>query len=173
MDVGKAGGRDRNGETNLFSAAPSALGYLAQVEYALLLTLQRLDVVFDFDVSIETLDDIVFHEAAGTSPPELFQSKHRVDRTASLSDSSPDIWKTLHNWAVEAPQGANLTFLTNAIAPATSAAIRLRPVPTGTLKARYVRLKQSPGHRRARSIGPTTRPSWSLGPRADGISWTR
>ena len=50
------------GEANPYSAAPSALEYLAQVEYALLLTLQRLDTELEFDISIETLDNIVFHD---------------------------------------------------------------------------------------------------------------
>jgi hypothetical protein len=72
-------------ESNAYSAAPSALGYLAQVEYALLLVLRRLDVELEFDVSIETLDDIIFHD--GGDATELLQTKHRVDRTASLSNS--------------------------------------------------------------------------------------
>src|SRR5687768_10989981 len=79
--VGSGTRDERGSETNLYSAAPSALGYLAQVEYALLLVLKRLDVEFEFDISIETLDDVVFHD--GDDAVELLQSKHRVDRTAS------------------------------------------------------------------------------------------
>jgi hypothetical protein len=107
------------GESNAYSAAPSALGYLAQVEYALLLVLRRLDVELEFEVSIETLDDIVFHD--GEDAAELLQTKHRVDRTASLTNSSTDVWKTLHNWIVDGPSNASLTLLTNATAPAGSA----------------------------------------------------
>lgn len=112
------------GEANLYSAAPSALGYLAQVEYALLLVLKRLDVELEFDVSIETLDDIVFHD--GDDAVELLQTKHRVDRTASLTNSSMDVWKTLRNWIADAPPNASLTLLTNAIAPEGSAMSYLR-----------------------------------------------
>ena len=65
------------GETNPYSAGPAALGYLAEVEYLLLLVLRRMDVELEFDVSIETLDDIVFHD--GDDAVELLQSKHRVD----------------------------------------------------------------------------------------------
>lgn len=117
----------RQGEANAFSAAPSALGYLAQVEYALLLVLQRLDVELEFDVSIETLDDIVFHD--GDDAVELLQSKHRVDRTASLTDSSTDVWKTLHNWIVDGPSEASLTLLTNATSVEGSALFHLRGGP--------------------------------------------
>lgn len=115
------------GEANVYSAAPSALGYLAQVEYALLLVLRRLDVELEFDVSIETLDDIVFHD--GHDAVELLQSKHRVDRTASLTNSSTDVWKTLHNWIVDGPSDASLTLLTNATAPEDSAMSHLRGGP--------------------------------------------
>jgi hypothetical protein len=113
------------GEANTYSAAPSALGYLAQVEYALLLVLKRLDIDVEFDVSIETLDDIVFHGGV-QGAVELFQTKHRVDRTASLSDSSTEVWKTFHNWIVDGPSNSTLSLLTNATAPAGSAMSYLR-----------------------------------------------
>lgn len=112
------------GEANAYSAGPSALGYLAQVEYALLLVLRRLDTELEFDMSIETLDDIVFHK--GPDAIELLQSKHRVDRTASLSSSSSDVWKTFHNWIVDGPSNASLALLTNATAPEGSALTHLR-----------------------------------------------
>jgi len=112
-------------ETNAYSAAPSALGYLAQVEYALLLVLRRLDQVLEFDIALETLDDIVFHD--GESDLEQLQAKHRVDRTASLTNGSPDIWKTLHNWIDAAGPDATLTLFTNATAAQGTAAAHLRP----------------------------------------------
>lgn len=115
------------GEANAYSAAPSALGYLAQVEYALLLVLRRMDVELEFDISIETLDDIVFHD--GHDAVELLQSKHRVDRTASLTNSSTDVWKTLHHWIVDGPSDAVLTLLTNAAASEGSAMAHLREGP--------------------------------------------
>lgn len=112
-------------ETTPFSAAASALGYLAQVEYALLLVLRRLIDEDSFEVGVETLDDVVFHSDG--SPAELLQAKHRVDRTATVTDRSPDVWKSLHNWTVTAPPGASLTLMTNATAPDGSALALLRP----------------------------------------------
>ena len=115
------------GETNPYSAGPAALGYLTKSSTTLLLVLRRMDVELEFDVSIETLDDIVFHD--GHDWLELLQSKHRVDWTASLTNSSTDVWKTLHNWIVDGPSDAALTFLTNAAAPEGSAMSHLRDGP--------------------------------------------
>jgi len=57
-----------------FSAADSALGYLYQVQVALLWSLRRLRTGEDIAVSLETLDDVAF-ESAGR-PDELLQTKH-------------------------------------------------------------------------------------------------
>jgi hypothetical protein len=114
-------------ETNKYSAASSALGYLAQVEYALLLVLRRMTNEESFEVSVETLDDIVFHLDGNAT--ELLQTKHRVDRTATVTDRSADVWKPLHNWTVTAPVPASLTLITNAVAPEDSALALLRPGP--------------------------------------------
>ena len=114
-------------EANAHSAASSALGYLAQVEYALLLVLRRLDVELEFDVSIETLDDIVFHD--GDDARELLQSKHRVDRAASLTNGSVDVWKTLNSWIADGPTDAGLALITNAVAPDGTAMSYLRAGP--------------------------------------------
>jgi len=83
-----------------FDASQSALGYLHQCQYALLLGLQR-DDESNLSVSIEKLDDIAFHESP-SSPDvarDLLQVKHHVNRAGGLGDSSPDIWKTLRIWA--------------------------------------------------------------------------
>lgn len=61
-----------------FSAAGPALGYLAQVDYALLAALERMDEEDDFAV-IETLDDIVFHDAESDDATAKWQSKHTID----------------------------------------------------------------------------------------------
>lgn len=112
-------------ETNRFSAPGSALGYLVQVEYALLIALQRMDTDVELRLSIETADDITF-EAEG-QPLELWQTKHHIDRHGSLGDASPDIWKTLHNW-IETSSGSAAGFLLSTVtAPADSAASLLRP----------------------------------------------
>lgn len=79
-----------------FSARDSALGYLYQVRLALLWALRRLRTTDDFRVGLETLDDVVFEEDG--RPTDLLQAKHRVKRVATLSDASPDIWKTFRIW---------------------------------------------------------------------------
>lgn len=86
-----------------FSARDSALGYLYQVRLALLWALKRL-ASDDFNVGLETLDDVVF-ESEGR-PTDVLQAKHSVKRVASLTDASPDIWKTFRVWltALEAGQ---------------------------------------------------------------------
>lgn len=82
--------------TDKFSAADPALGYLYQVRCALLWSLQRLKEEATFETSIETLDDVAF-EANGT-PIELLQTKHHKNRGANLTDASPDLWKTIRIW---------------------------------------------------------------------------
>ncbi len=79
-----------------FSATDSALGYLYQVRLALLSSLRRLSRDASFTVYFETLDDVVFEEAG--TPVELLQLKHHCERTANLTDASPDLWKTLRVW---------------------------------------------------------------------------
>lgn len=113
------------GGTTPHSAAAAALGFLAQVEYALLLALQRLDTTLTFEMSLETLDDIVFDDGVDDRV-ELFQSKHHVDRSASLTDASTDVWKTLRNWIEDSPPTASLTMFTTAVAPEGSATSYLR-----------------------------------------------
>lgn len=92
MTEGKLNSTDRG----QYSAAPSALGYIYQVRYALLESLRRLRKGQDFVVAIETLDDVVFEQDG--EAPELLQTKHHVNNTADLTDGSPDLWKTLRIW---------------------------------------------------------------------------
>jgi len=112
-------------QSNRFSAAGSALGYLAQVEYALLIALRRMDTEDSLRLSLETVDDITF-EVEGR-PQELWQTKHHVDRQGSLGDASPDLWKTLHNWIESADERSACILYTTATAQADSAAGQLRP----------------------------------------------
>lgn len=109
-------------ESNRFSAAGSALGYLAQVEYALLIALQRMDSEDSLRLSLETVDDIVF-EGQG-QPPELWQIKHHIERQGSLGDASPDLWKTLHNWIGTSDSGS-ACFLYSTAAPKSGTAASL------------------------------------------------
>lgn len=111
-----------------FSAADSSLGYLYQVRVGLLWALRRLKGSGEFLISIETLDDVTF-EASG-SPEKLLQSKHHKSRTAALTDSSEDLWKTLRVWLDAASNnklvpGTALHLLTTGTAPAGSIASRL------------------------------------------------
>src|ERR1035441_9728806 len=95
---------ERSRAASRFSAAGPALGYLAQVDYALLAMLEHMDDEDSFTTSIETLDDIVFHHADTDDATEKWQSKHSIDGSRSLSDASVDLWKTIHNWITE-PSG--------------------------------------------------------------------
>ena len=80
-----------------FSAVDAALGYLYQVRCALLWTLKRQRAESpDFQVSIETLDDVTFD--IGGEATELLQTKHHRKGLGSLTDASPDLWKTLRIW---------------------------------------------------------------------------
>lgn len=111
-------------------AADSLTGYLYQVRAALLWSLRRLRGNEDFIVALETLDDVTF-QTSGV-PSELLQTKHHRRRTAKLTDSSADLWKSLRVWldglaSREIPPGARLYLLTTAVAQAGSAAAYLRP----------------------------------------------
>lgn len=79
-----------------YSASAPLLGYLYQCRLALLETLKRLKDSPDINVSIETLDDVVF-ETEG-SAIEVIQVKHHISRKAQLTDASPDLWKTIRIW---------------------------------------------------------------------------
>jgi hypothetical protein len=116
--------------TSPFSAVDATIGYLYQVRSALLWALRRLKNDPGFLVSIETLDDVTF-ETAGGDATDLLQTKHHRKGTASLTDASPDLWKTLRIWfeghaSGQIPPNANLYLVTTGIAPDTSTASRLR-----------------------------------------------
>jgi len=115
---------------NPFSAVDATLGYLYQVRSALLWALRRLKVEPDFLVSIETLDDVAFETAAGDAT-DLLQTKHHRKGTATLTDASPDLWKTLRIWfegyaTGQIPPNANLYLVTTGIASDGSVASMLR-----------------------------------------------
>lgn len=114
-----------------FTAAASAAGYLYQARLALARCIPYVNSESAIEVSVERLDDISF-EVRGT-PIELLQTKHHIDRVGNLSDSSPDLWKTLRVWAGKAaddpslPSRARLLLITTGSAPEGSAASLLRP----------------------------------------------
>lgn len=116
--------------TSRFSAVDATLGYLYQIRSALLWTLRRLKTEQDFLVSIETLDDVTF-ESIGGEATDLLQTKHHRIGTGSLTDASPDLWKTLRIWfegrkSGIIPNKAGLYLVTTGIAPRNSAAFNLR-----------------------------------------------
>jgi hypothetical protein len=114
-----------------FSASASATGYLYQARYALWLLLGAEP---DQQLTIEQLDDIAFMK--GETPLQLIQTKHHLKSTASLIDTSVDIWKTLRIWSellatgYLRPSETILTLVTTAKAPEGSAASKLRPLPS-------------------------------------------
>ena len=67
----------------------------------------------------------------GGDPTDLLQTKHHKTGTGSLSDASPDLWKTLRIWfegnaSGVIPKAANLYLVTTGTAPDDTAASRLR-----------------------------------------------
>jgi hypothetical protein len=115
--------------TNQFSAADAALGYLYQARLGMLWALRRLRENSDFVVSLETIDDVTF-EVKGR-PDELLQTKHHLNRPTNLTDSSPDLWKSLRVWFEGAskktiPSQTLLYLVTTASAGDGSAAAKLR-----------------------------------------------
>ncbi|KZZ41346.1 hypothetical protein A3759_15900 [Thalassolituus sp. HI0120] len=85
--------------TSIYDASASALGYIYQVRFALLLALQKIGLVTDPDdcfISIEKLDDIAFEEKG--DPIELLQAKYHGS-PGNLSNRSSDLWKTIRVWS--------------------------------------------------------------------------
>lgn len=78
-----------------FSAAPQALGYLYQARTALTLLLQAPD---EARIKIEALDDIELKDVLASGSLALAQLKHHTSPT-TLTDVSPDLWKSLRVWA--------------------------------------------------------------------------
>jgi hypothetical protein len=121
-----------------YSAAPSVLGYFYQCRYALLEALRRLPAGERICIGIETLDDVVF-ETDG-SAVDVLQTKHHANAEATLTDASPDLWKTLRIW-IEGqgdgtiPRDAQFFMVTTAVCPDGTAAAYLRPDCRGEKKA--------------------------------------
>jgi hypothetical protein len=79
---------------------------------------------------METLDDVVF-ETDG-SDVDILQTKHHINAEATLTDASPDLWKTLRIW-IEGqadgtiPRDAQFFMVTTALCPDGTVAAYLRP----------------------------------------------
>ncbi|MBZ0320252.1 MAG: DUF6521 family protein [Anaerolineae bacterium] len=110
------------------NAGPSFLGYLYQMEYALFLLLKAEHD--EAKIAIEYLDDVNF-SSTGTSV-ELFQLKHHISHLATLTDYSPDLWKSIRAWSDYTKQGylkpdSILSLVTTAIATPNSISELLKP----------------------------------------------
>lgn len=86
-----------------FDASASALGYVFQIRFALLMALRKVRAQPDVQISLETLDDVAFDNEG--SPQELFQTKHHIKSEADLTDYSGDLWKTLRVWSTSKQSG--------------------------------------------------------------------
>lgn len=111
---------------NRFSAAGSAIGYLAQIEYALLIALQRMDQEDSeaLRISLEMFDDIAFEGTKDSR--ELWQTKHHVNRRGALNDTSPDLWKSIGNWIEISDERSECILFTNVKTPNSTATRLLR-----------------------------------------------
>lgn len=114
-----------------FSAVDATLGYAYQIRYALLHALRHARDGEEFQVGIETLDDVAFNNIGG-EPLELLQTKHHLSAKSTLSNAGVDLWKTIRIW-VEGhrsgaiPPTADLFLITTATASDGSIAANLRP----------------------------------------------
>lgn len=110
-----------------FSAGPQALGYLHQARYALyaLLSDDRAEAA----VAVEGLDDVTVE---GDGLLKLDQLKHHIREAATLTDYSPELWKTLRVWSDSLyrnewkPEEVTLNLITTAQAGDDSVAAFLR-----------------------------------------------
>lgn len=118
-----------NGEDNKFGAVAPMLGYLYQCRQALLSAIELSKNFPGLSISIERFDDIAVEN--GNVASQRMQLKHHVT-PGTLTDNSPDIWKTLRIWSEQVKQNSQLPFetrfsiLTTAAAADNSAAARLR-----------------------------------------------
>jgi len=98
----KKGNLPKKGEIlfmSKFSAKPQTLGYLHQIRYSLLVLLENESA----ELRLEELDDVDLSRPG--NPIDLLQFKHRSPDT-KLSNSSPDLWKTLNIWSTHIADGS-------------------------------------------------------------------
>jgi hypothetical protein len=80
-----------SGGASQFDASASALGYLYQCRYALLLALERAEEP-NVSISIEKLDDVSFH-LDGTPQPVACKSSSRTMPTSAIAGFRRPSWK--------------------------------------------------------------------------------
>lgn len=105
------------------------VGYFYQVRLALVEALVRLRDDASFQIQVEKLDDVSFEHQG--KPAEILQVKHHQTREGNLSDTSPDVWKSIRVWLQgradgSLPADALLYLVTTSVADAGSAAHALR-----------------------------------------------
>lgn len=114
--------------TNPHSAAGQALGYVYQVGWGLLeLARPGPD---DFELRLEDVDDVSWHDAAG-DPLTALQVKHHGGSASSLTDRSVDLWRTVAVWLDDPrlldPTGPALHLVTTQEVPDGAAVALLGP----------------------------------------------
>ena len=113
------------------SAAPSALGYWYQTQWALFDLLRRGHAMPDASLTLELADDVAWEQNG--QPRELLQLKLISALAGGLGDMSVDLWKTILVW-LDGPSpldalGPQLTLVSTGTAAPGSAASMLRADP--------------------------------------------
>lgn len=113
-----------------FTATGAAAGFVYQIRYALLTLARLASSDPGASITIEHLDDI---EVATGRGGTRIQTKHHLG-DVSLTDRSPEIWKTLRIWAEQVaaddslPEQTLFLLVTTAEAPVGSIASLLREI---------------------------------------------
>lgn len=82
--------------TSPFSAKDPLKGYLYQCRYTLYQSLCKMYEGKIFNISIETLDDVVFENNGDAK--EILQIKYKIKGKSDLTNASISIWKTIRIW---------------------------------------------------------------------------
>jgi len=108
--------------SNKHAAAGQALGYVYQVGCGLLELVKAGNE--DHELRLETVDDVSWHDAAG-DPLQTLQIKHHQGAGGTLTDASPDLWRTVSVWLDDpillTPAGPELVLATTQTVQAGSA----------------------------------------------------
>ncbi|MBK8484649.1 MAG: hypothetical protein IPL31_09990 [Saprospiraceae bacterium] len=87
--------------SSMFSATEPSLGYIYQIRYGLLLIVSSKDD--DANLLIEQIDDISIDTSGNL---DVYQTKYHLNSVANLTNSSPDLWKTIRVWSEQILSGA-------------------------------------------------------------------
>lgn len=152
------------------SAAAQALGYVYQVGWGLLALAKTGPE--DFELRLEDVDDVSWHDAAG-QPLQALQVKHHGGSTSSLTDRSVDLWRTVAVWLddprLRDPAGPALYLVTTQSVPADGAMARLGPNSRSVTEA--LELLDAAAREPGNKATAATRSAWlrQPGPVRDGI----